>query len=87
MHFWFLPRKDQQGQVAPAHVLRQVGLRCLRCVFALATPLEEILGFGIGAVVHDAGKTVALRIQDEVLAHYAKTNEAEVRLGHGLEDH
>ena len=33
------------------------------------------------------GETVAFRIQDEVLAHHAKTDEAEVRLGHGLKDH
>ena len=56
-------------------------------VLVFATPLEEVLGFGVGAVVDDAGKTVALRIKNEVLAHHAKTDEAEVRLGHGLEDH
>ena len=56
-------------------------------VFVLATPLEEVFGFGVGAVVDNAGKTVAFRIQDEVLAHHAKTDEAEVRLGHGLQDH
>ena len=56
-------------------------------ILVLATPLEEVFSFGVSAVVNNAGKTVALRIKDEVLAHHAKTNEAEVRLGHGLKDH
>ena len=51
-------------------------------LFTRSQTHQELLGFRIGAVVNGTGKTIALGIKDEVLAHHAQTNEAEMRLAH-----
>ena len=54
---------------------------------SLSATVEELLSFGVGAVVNNAREPVALGIEDEVLPHHAETDQTEVRLGHGLGDH
>jgi len=44
---------------------------------------QKLLGPGVGAVVDDAGKTVALSVEDKVLAHHAEADQAEVSLLRG----
>ena len=51
-------------------------------LFTRSQSHQELLGFGIGAVVNSTGKTIALSIEDEILAHNAQTNQAEMRLAH-----
>ena len=80
---WKTYEKHMQIPITHWHIW----ISCEFYYIVLASSLEEVLGFGVGAVVDNTGKTVAFRIQDEVLAHHAKTDEAEVRLGHGLKDH
>ena len=53
----------------------------------LSATVEELFRLGVSAVVNNARETVALGIEDEVLAHHAETDQTEVRLGHGLGDH
>ena len=51
-------------------------------LFTRSTTHQEVLGFGIGAVVNSTGKTIPLCIQDEVFAHHTQANQAEMRLTH-----
>ena len=57
-------------------------------LLALTTAAEEVLRFGVGAVVDDARKTVALSVKDEIFAHYTEANQTEVGfVGHGPGHH
>ena len=43
-------------------------------LFTRSQAHQELLGFRKGAVINGTGKTIALGIEDEVLAHHAQTN-------------
>ena len=44
---------------------------------------KEFFRFGVGAVVHHTRETIALSVENQVLAHHAETDQAEMGLVHG----
>ena len=51
-------------------------------LLASSTTRQKLLGFGVGAVVNDAGEAVALGVEHEVLTHHAKADQTEMGLVH-----